>query len=145
MLYPIELLRHRSTTRNAVRWTACMLTASLAFVMSSVGFLSVGKCCCSQPLNTMTQINGTPLIHPHRPLLVNRQIATILYSTRSTGLCCRSGYPPDGMAHRHDAMVTTCRPVDFSNQSAFLMKGNGRTPLRGSIFVTELAPMIWQF
>ncbi|WP_156996951.1 MULTISPECIES: hypothetical protein [unclassified Pseudomonas] len=63
----------------------------------------------------------------------------------SIGLCCRSGYPPDGMAHRHDAMVTTCGPVDFSNQSAFLMKGNGRTPLRGSIFVTELAPMIWQF
>lgn len=38
MLYPIELLRHKSTTRNAVRWTACMLTVSLAFVMSSMAF-----------------------------------------------------------------------------------------------------------
>jgi hypothetical protein len=37
MLYPIELLRHKSTTRNAVRWTACMLTGMPAFVMSSVG------------------------------------------------------------------------------------------------------------
>ena len=42
MLYPIELLRHESTTRNVVRGTACMLTAYPAFVMSSL-FLSVGK------------------------------------------------------------------------------------------------------
>ncbi len=42
MLYPIELLRHESTTRNVVRETACMLTTYLAFVMSSL-FLSVGK------------------------------------------------------------------------------------------------------
>lgn len=43
MLYPIELLRHKSPARNAARWTACMLTGGSAFVMSSVGFLSVGK------------------------------------------------------------------------------------------------------
>jgi hypothetical protein len=56
-----------------------------------------------------------------------------------------SGYPPDGMAHRHDAVVTNADLLIFSNQSAFLMKGAGITPLPGSIFVTELAPMIWQF
>jgi hypothetical protein len=33
----------------------------------------------------------------------------------------------------------------ISNQSAFLMIGAGITPLPGSIFVTELTPMIWQF
>ena len=42
MLYPIELLRHTSPARLAVRWTACMVTGRPAFVMSSVGFLSVG-------------------------------------------------------------------------------------------------------
>jgi len=66
-----------------VRWTACMLTASLAFVMSSVGFLSVGKCCSSPSLSAMSRINGTPLINPGLFLLVNRQIATILYNTRT--------------------------------------------------------------
>lgn len=40
-----------------------------------------------------------------------------------TGLCGRFGYPPDGMAHRHDAVVTTCRPGNFSNQSAFFDEG----------------------
>jgi hypothetical protein len=69
-----------------VRWTACMLTASLAFVMSSVGFLSVGRCCSPWPLSPLTRINGTPLIRPHLPPLVNRQIATILYSTRTAAV-----------------------------------------------------------
>lgn len=44
MLYPIELLRHigdRKEMRGAR--TACMLTGRPAFVMSSVGFLSVGQ------------------------------------------------------------------------------------------------------
>ena len=38
MLYPIELLRHESTTRDAVRRTACMLTTRPAFVMSPMAF-----------------------------------------------------------------------------------------------------------
>lgn len=42
MLYPIELLR-QIRPANTARRTACMLTGTLAFVMSSVGFLLVGK------------------------------------------------------------------------------------------------------
>lgn len=44
MLYPIELLRQMATAVNcAARGTASMLTAKAAFVMSSLGFLSVGQ------------------------------------------------------------------------------------------------------
>ena len=44
MLYPIELLGQMTATApGAVRRTACMLTAKVGFVMSSVGFLSVGR------------------------------------------------------------------------------------------------------
>lgn len=44
MLYPIELLGQMTAIRpRALRQTACMLTAELGFVMSSVGFLSVGR------------------------------------------------------------------------------------------------------
>ncbi len=43
MLYPIELLRHESPARTAVRRTASMVTGSPVFVMSSTAFLSVGK------------------------------------------------------------------------------------------------------
>lgn len=44
MLYPIELLGQMSAIRpKARRRTACMLTAEVGFVMSSVGFLSVGR------------------------------------------------------------------------------------------------------
>lgn len=45
MLYPIELLGQIAVAApGAVRRTACMLTAEVGFVMSSVGFLSVGRC-----------------------------------------------------------------------------------------------------
>lgn len=45
MLYPIELLGQMTATEpRALRRTACMLTAKVGFVMSSVGFLSVGAC-----------------------------------------------------------------------------------------------------
>ena len=37
MLYPIELLRHKSAAKKRGARTACMLTAGPAFVMSSVG------------------------------------------------------------------------------------------------------------
>ena len=44
MLYPIELLGQMTATEpRALRRTACMLTAKVDFVMSSVGFLSVGR------------------------------------------------------------------------------------------------------
>lgn len=44
MLYPIELLRQMATAVNcAARGTASMLTVGAAFVMSSLGFLSVGQ------------------------------------------------------------------------------------------------------
>ena len=44
MLYPIELLGQMTATRpGALRRTACMLTAEVGFVMSSVGFLNVGR------------------------------------------------------------------------------------------------------
>jgi hypothetical protein len=50
------------------------------------------------------------------------------------------------MAQRHDAVVTNAEPDGFFQTSPhFLMKGAGITPLPGSEFVTELAPMIWQF
>ena len=43
MLYPIELLGLMTAGEpGARRRTACMLTAQVNFVMSSVGFLSVG-------------------------------------------------------------------------------------------------------
>ncbi|WP_124427345.1 hypothetical protein [Pseudomonas orientalis] len=46
MLYPIELLGQIAIVKqNAQRRTACMLTASINFVMSSVGFLIVGQSC----------------------------------------------------------------------------------------------------
>lgn len=45
MLYPIELLGQMTAVAlKARRRTACMLTAEVGFVMSSVGFLSVGRC-----------------------------------------------------------------------------------------------------
>ena len=44
MLYPIELLGQMTAVQpRALRRTACMLTAEVGFVMSSVGFLSVGR------------------------------------------------------------------------------------------------------
>lgn len=44
MLYPIELLGQMTTIRpRGQRRTACMLTAEAGFVMSSVGFLIVGR------------------------------------------------------------------------------------------------------
>jgi hypothetical protein len=44
MLYPIELLGQMTAIgHGAQRRTACMLTAKVGFVMSSVGFLSVGR------------------------------------------------------------------------------------------------------
>lgn len=44
MLYPIELLGQMTAAAlKARRRTACMLTAEVGFVMSSVGFLSVGR------------------------------------------------------------------------------------------------------
>lgn len=44
MLYPIELLGQMTAIgHGALRRTACMLTAKVGFVMSSVGFLSVGR------------------------------------------------------------------------------------------------------
>ena len=44
MLYPIELLGLMTAIGpGALRRTACMLTAEVGFVMSSVGFLSVGR------------------------------------------------------------------------------------------------------
>ena len=54
MLYPIELLGRMSAYRpGARRRTACMLTAKVDFVMSSVGFFSVGRC-----------LSGTSRLHP---------------------------------------------------------------------------------
>lgn len=38
MLYPIELLRHCADALNGASGTACMLTASPCFVMSSLSF-----------------------------------------------------------------------------------------------------------
>ena len=57
MLYPIELLGQMTAAAlKARRRTACMLTAEVGFVMSSVGFLSVGRCqpylSCLDPANT---------------------------------------------------------------------------------------------
>ena len=46
MLYPIELLGRVAVVESkAQRRTACMLTATVKFVMSSVGFLIVGQSC----------------------------------------------------------------------------------------------------
>lgn len=46
MLYPIELLGQVAIVEpKAQRRTACMLTATVKFVMSSVGFLIVGQSC----------------------------------------------------------------------------------------------------
>ena len=44
MLYPIELLGQMTDAEPKTRRrTACMLTAEVGFVMSSVGFSSVGQ------------------------------------------------------------------------------------------------------
>jgi hypothetical protein len=66
MLYPIELLRHTLPARNAERWTASMLTGTPAFVMSSVGFLSVGRC-FPGPGNFTAQAKVDPTQPSHTP------------------------------------------------------------------------------
>lgn len=43
MLYPIELLGLMTAIKPWRRWTACMLTAEVSFVMSSLGFLPVSR------------------------------------------------------------------------------------------------------
>ena len=72
MLYPIELLRHKSHARNALRWTACMLTGGSAFVMSSVGFLSVGK----RP-STSRDLFTVQIASPQKVIIANCNEATL--------------------------------------------------------------------
>lgn len=64
MLYPIELLRHKSTTRTVVRGTACMLTTYPGFVMSSLFF----KCRQMVLLGRLTTPSGWPRAAIHLPL-----------------------------------------------------------------------------
>lgn len=69
MLYPIELLGQMTAIRpRALRRTACMLTAEVGFVMSSVGFLSVGRALPGQlrfrPANTGTWPHRAKCNHP---------------------------------------------------------------------------------
>ncbi len=69
MLYPIELLGQMTAVGpRALRRTACMLTAELGFVMSSVGFLSVGGSAPRRlrfrPANTGTQANRAKCTPP---------------------------------------------------------------------------------
>lgn len=145
MLYPIELLRHESTTRNAVRGTACMLTTCPAFVMSSL-FLSVGNWYCPEGWIGQTAMPRPPFIcpwlaHPSKSAICHypvqdrdgRRFCPFPLSARRYGTTTQS----DG--HK---MRTCCF---FQSVRIFLMKGAGITPLPGSEFVTELAPMIWQF
>ena len=78
MLYPIELLGlMTSIGPEAPRRTACMLTARVNFVMSSVGFLSVGPC-PRQHVAFHSTITGA--LHPsckmHSPKMPSLQIAT---------------------------------------------------------------------
>ena len=145
MLYPIELLRHGSTTRNAVRWTASMLTATLAFVMSSLPFK------CRQMVRRRRRAEGRPrkysTIHPSRTCRPSK-----------SAFCHYPIQNKDGrrfVAYRLSAQrygtTTRCSGHNcgtcmfFQTSPHFLMKGTGITPLPGSEFVTELAPMIWQF
>lgn len=112
MLYPIELLRHKSTTRNAVRGTACMLTTYPAFVMLSL-LLSVGKWYCREGRQGLSGGPRSPFIRPGLLTLVNRPFATILVQDRDGTAFVHFRYPPDGMAHRHNPTVTNCEPVVF--------------------------------
>ena len=69
MLYPIELLRQMTAIRpRGLRQTACMLTAEVGFVMSSVGFLSVGRALPERsrfrPANTGTWPDRAKCNHP---------------------------------------------------------------------------------
>jgi hypothetical protein len=69
MLYPIELLGQMTAIRpRALRRTACMLTAEPGFVMSSVGFLSVGQALPERsrfrPANTGTWPDRAKCIPP---------------------------------------------------------------------------------
>ena len=78
MLYPIELLGQMTAAAlKARRRTACMLTAEVGFVMSSVGFLSVGRCqpylSCPDPANTGP---ARPSCKMHSPKTPSLQIAT---------------------------------------------------------------------
>ncbi|MFW0759437.1 hypothetical protein ACN1C3_32780 [Pseudomonas sp. H11T01] len=83
MLYPIELLRQMATAKKcAVQGTACMLTAKPAFVMSSVGFLSVGQSEHKTAASPIVQIaslqnaiiakcNGSPIQKQPNSLFLN--------------------------------------------------------------------------
>ncbi len=72
MLYPIELLRHKSHARNAMRWTACMLTGGSDFVMSSVGFLSVGRC-----PSTARDLLTVQIASPQKAIIANCNETTL--------------------------------------------------------------------
>jgi hypothetical protein len=62
---------------RARRRTACMLTAQVNFVMSSVGFLSVGLCPRHQgSFQAMIAGNSQPSCKMHYPKMPSLQIAT---------------------------------------------------------------------
>ena len=78
MLYPIELLGPMTSIGpGALRRTACMLTAEVGFVMSSVGFLNVGQSLPDamqfRPVNTGT---WAPSCKMHSLKMPALQIAT---------------------------------------------------------------------
>ena len=66
MLYPIELLRHKSRARNARRWTACMLTGRPAFVMSSVGLFK-----CRQTSRGSVALFTVQIASPQNAIIAN--------------------------------------------------------------------------
>ena len=145
MLYPIELLRHESTTGTVVRGTACMVTTCPAFVMSSLFF----KCRQMVLLGRLTRPSGwprPPFICPWRVYPSKSAICHYPIQDRDD-----TRFGPFPLSARRYGTTTqfdghkmrTC--CFFPTSPHFLMKGAGITPLPGSEFVTELAPMIWQF
>ncbi len=79
MLYPIELLGQMTATGpGARRRTACMLTAEVGFVMSSVGFLRVGlSLFCRAPSEPVKPGDQPPSCKMHSPKMPALQIATL--------------------------------------------------------------------
>ena len=79
MLYPIELLGQMTATGpGARRRTACMLTAEVGFVMSSVGFLRVGlSLFCRAPSESVKPGDSSPSCKMHSPKMPALQIATL--------------------------------------------------------------------
>lgn len=79
MLYPIELLGQMTATGpGARRRTACMLTAEVGFVMSSVGFLRVGlSLFCRAPSEPVKPGDQPPSCKMHSLKMPALQIATL--------------------------------------------------------------------